>query len=225
MDIHVRNAKGFHPPGRVLHRTQTTNWRIATKLIQLKLDPAQPSWSSSYWWIKFNKKSKLFPGGRTKSCSTPMRKYTRNPWRSYPTTQMEVQIRTNLSLTRMEYDHQRSLSNCIYCSLYSNHRKHHTSIPCRIATYGNTQWNYPDCNQRIPTNPSQWMALGQRYRNYQNFNEYQAREFILRRIAWWLLATNTVPPRPTAHSTNQYQSLTGTDPQLQSQHQTHLSFP
>ena len=34
---------------------------------------------------------------------------------------------------------------------------------------------------------------GQRYRNYRNFNEYQAREFILGRMAGWLLATNTVP--------------------------------
>ena len=34
---------------------------------------------------------------------------------------------------------------------------------------------------------------GQRYRHYQNFNEYQAREFILGRMAGWLLARNTVP--------------------------------
>ena len=34
---------------------------------------------------------------------------------------------------------------------------------------------------------------GQRFRNYRNFNEYQAREFILGRMAGWLLATNTVP--------------------------------
>ena len=43
-----------------------------------------------------------------------------------------------------------------------------------------------------PIHRSEW-PLGQRYQNYRHFTEYQAREFILGRIAGWLLVKNTMP--------------------------------
>ena len=54
-----------------------------------------------------------------------------------------------------------------------------------------------------PIHRNEW-PQGQRYQNYRQFTEYQTREFILGRIAGWLLVTNTLPQ-------SRHQTLTSSD--------------
>lgn len=108
------------------------------------------------------------------------------------TTRMAIQIRSISSPTRMEHDPQWSLSTRLHRTFHSDYRKHHTSFPTELPPTATLNKIVQTVTEEYRTIDRAEWPQGQRYRNYQNFSEYQAREFILGRIAGWLLVTNTV---------------------------------
>ena len=95
---------------------------------------------------------------------------------------MAISIRTRPNPTRMAYNHQQSLPSIINSSLHSNGNIIQT-YPAELPPMAVLPENVRTAiDEYRPIHRNYW-PLSQRYSNYRDFTEYQAREFILGRIA------------------------------------------